>query len=522
MRKRLMMLFLVLIIGILPVLSGCGGAQDTTSNQPKESNEPGVEGGTLIIAELSDATQLDPHKGTDIPSANVYHGKIYEGLVAQDENMNVIPALATEWKKVDDLTWEFKLREGVKFHDGTDFTADAVKRTIERVLNPDTASPRASLFKMITEVKVVDDYTVQLVTEYPFAPLLANLSHYSAGIISPKAIDELGDKLGQNPAGTGPFKFKSWSPGAEIVLEKYEEYWGEKAKVNEVVFKVIPEDATRLSMVETGEAHLAEPVQVTEVERVEGSSNMTLHRSDALGIDYIGFNLKKEPFNDVRVRQAINYAVDMDVILEGVYNNIGSKATAPMGPGVWGHNPNLEAYAYDVNKAKELLAEAGYPNGFKTTIWTNDNKARMDLAEVVQSQLKGVGIEAEIKVMEWGSYLEATANGEHDMFVLGWSNMTGDADYNQWFLYHTDAQGNPGNRTFYSNPEVDKLIDAGRKETNPDERLKIYAQAQEIEMKDAPMILVRNDMDLIAVGKGVKGFWMHPSGIMMLSNVTVQ
>ncbi len=520
-KSRMFHSLLALSLSFSFALVGCSSSPAQTGGNTAAPAAATV-GGTLIIAELSDATQLDPHKGTDIPSANVYHGKIFEGLVKQDKNMEIQPALATEWKRVDELTWEFKLRQNVTFHDGTPFTADAVKKTIARVLDKKTASPRASLFKMIKEVKVIDDHTVQLITEYPFAPLLSTLAHYAGGIISPKAIEEQGDKLGQNPAGTGPFKFESWTPGQEITMAKNENYWGDKAKVDKVVFKVIPEDTTRMAMIEAGEAHLAEPVPVNDVERVQSSASATLHRSDALGIDYIGFNLKKKPFDDVRVRQAISYAIDTDAILKGVYNNVGSKATAPMGPAVWGHNPNLKGYEYNINKAKELLAEAGYANGFSTTIWTNDNKERQNLAEVVQSQLKGIGINLEIKVVEWGAYLEGTAKGEHDMFILGWSNMTGDADYNQYFLFHTEAQGNPGNRSFYSNPEVDKLIDKGRQESDPEKRKEIYAKSQEIELQDAPIVLIRNDQDLVASGKSVKGFWMHPSGIMMLNDVTIQ
>jgi peptide/nickel transport system substrate-binding protein len=526
--KKVMSVILAMLFVIGAVLSGCSsapsenGASNTENSKSGNGEATGKEGGELIIAVLSDATQLDPHKGTDIPSANVYHGKIFEGLVKQDENMEIQPGLATEWTKIDDLTWEFKLREGVKFHDGTDFNADAVKATIDRVLSDEVASPRKKLYEMVTEVKVVDDFTVQLVTEYPFAPLLANLAHYAGGIISPTAIQEQGDQLGQNPSGTGPFKLDSWTPGAELRLVTNEDYWGDKPKIDSVLFKVVPEDATRIAMVETGEAHIAEAVPVTEVERIEGSSAMELYRRDGLGIDYIGFNMNKEPFTDVRVRQAINYAVDTDMILQGVYNNVGTKATAPMGPAVWGHNPDLEGYGYDVEKAKELLKEAGYADGFKTTIWTNDNKARMDAAEVVQSQLKGIGIEVEIKVVEWGAYLEATQNGEHDMFVLGWSNMTGDADYNQYFLFHSEAHGAAGNRSFYSNPKVDELIDAGRQETDPAKRLEIYKEAQAIEMEEAPMIFLRNSEYLIALGKSVKGFWLHPAQIDMLTDVTIQ
>jgi peptide/nickel transport system substrate-binding protein len=254
--------------------------------------------------------------------------------------------------------------------------------------------------------------------------------------------------------------------------------WGDKAKVDSVVYKVVPEDSTRIAMVETGEAHLAEPVPVTEVQRIEASPDMALSRSDGLGIDYIGFNTEKEPFDDVRVRQAINLAIDTDMIIQGVYNNVGTKATAPMGHGVWGHNPDLEGWGYDVEEAKKLLKEAGYENGFETTIWTNDNKARVDVA--------------------------------------------GDADYNQYFLFHSDAKGKVGNRSFYSNSRVDELIDLARQETDPQKRHDYYKEAQAIEMEEAPMIFLRNDEDLVVMGKNVKGFWMHPAGILMITDVTVQ
>ncbi|MDW0116216.1 glutathione ABC transporter substrate-binding protein [Sporosarcina thermotolerans] len=495
-----------------------GNAGDTGKS---EGGGKSSETKDLIVATLSDATKLDPHLGTDIPSANIYHGRIYEGLVYQDKNMEIQPLLATSWEKLDDLTWEFTLRENVKFHDGTDFTAEAVKRTIERVLDEKTASARANLFEMITEVKVINDHKVQLITEYPYAPLLANLSHYASGIISPTAIDS-GKEIAQNPVGTGPYKLANWKIGQEIKLEQFDKYWGKQSGLKTITFKVIPEDSTRVAMVETGEAHIADPVPVTEVDRITNSDSMKLVRSDSLGNDYIGFNLNKEPFNNVKVRQAISYAIDTESIISGVYNNVGTLATSTMGPAIWGFNDKLKGYSYDLEKAKALMAEAGYKDGFKTTIWTNDNKARMDVAEVVQSQLKGLGIDLEIKVVEWGAYLEGTGKGEHDMFILGWSNMTGDADYNQYFLFHSAAHGNTGNRAFYSNPKVDDLINKGRQETDPEKRLAIYAEAQEIEMNDAPMIFFRNSEYISAIGKNVQGFWIHPSGVYMLDDVTVK
>ncbi|KLU61986.1 glutathione-binding protein GsiB precursor [Peptococcaceae bacterium CEB3] len=513
-KTGLVALLLVLILSLV----GCGAMNVASSGAPAS----GKPGGTLVIAESSDATKLDPQLGTDIPSANVYFGKIYEGLVGQNDKMEIVPLLATSWQRVDPNTWEFKLRHGVKFQDGTPFNAAAVKKNFDRILDPKTASPRASLFSMVKDMKVVDDYTIQFITSYPYTPLLVNLAHYAGCIISPKAIDDYGLKLGDHPVGTGPFTFESWTPGQQITLVRNDNYWGQKAKVDKVVFKVVPEDATRVAMVQTGEAQLAEPILATDIDQITKSSSMQLIRTPALTNDYLGFNVRKKPFDDVRVRQAIAYAIDTDAIMKGVFNNVGTKANGPMGPKVFGYDPGLKGYPYDINKAKELLKAAGYPNGFNTTIWTNNNATREKLAEVLQSELKGIGVNVQIKVMEWGAYLEATAKGEQDMYILGWSNMTGDADYNQYYLFDSKAMGNPGNRSFYNNPEVDNLIQQGRSESDLTKRKAIYAHAQEIEMKELPMIFLRNQELLVAAGKNVKGLWVHPADILMVTNVTVQ
>ncbi|GAE27197.1 oligopeptide ABC transporter [Halalkalibacter wakoensis JCM 9140] len=507
------------------VLAGCATEPNSTSTENEGEVNEVQEGGILNIATLSDATQLDPHLGDDIPSANVYHGKIYETLVIQDQEMEIQPGLAESWERVDELTWTLKLREGVTFHDGTNFNAEAVKATIERVLDPEVGSNRASLFEMISDIEVVSDYEVTFTTEYPFSPLLANLSHYSAGMISPTAIQEDYEgnvSLGEKPVGTGPLKFSSWNPGQQITLVNNEEHWNGGMKVDEVVFKVVPEDLTRVAEVETGEAHIAEPVPTNDISRIEASSEMKLYRSEGLGIDYIGMNMNKEPFNDIRVRQAINLAIDTASIVDHVYNGVGIKAEGPMGPGVWGYHPDLEGYGFDVEEAKRLLAEAGYEGGFDTTIWTNDNRERMDITEVVQAQLAEIGINVSIEVLEWGAYLEKTGAGEHEMFILGWSNMTGDADYNQYYLYHSDTHGNAGNRSYYHNEEVDRLIDEGRKESDPDKRLALYHEAQEIELEEAPLVLLRHTEYVTALGNNVEGFWLHPSRIMMLNDVTIQ
>lgn len=302
---------------------------------------------------------------------------------------------------------------------------------------------------------------------------------------------------------------------------KNENYWGDKPKIDQVIFKVVPEDTTRIAMVETGEAHIAEPVPVSDVERIASSTTMNLYRSEALGTEYIGFNVTKKPFDDVRVRQSISHEIETEAIIKGVFNSVGTKANSSMGPKVFGYSAEVQPYSYDLNKAKELLAEAGYPDGFKTVFWTSDRKDRINVGEVLQSQLKGIGIDLTINVLETGAYVEAIEKKkEQDLFIHAWGNATGDAVYNQYNLFHSNA-GGQGNRFAYSNPELDALIEAGRKEKDAGKRKEIYAKAQEIEHTDALLFPLRNLEYIAATRKNVHGFWISPSGYLMINEVVL-
>ncbi|WP_350301466.1 glutathione ABC transporter substrate-binding protein [Peribacillus frigoritolerans] len=518
-KRRAGKLFLVMIMAI--IIAGCSSNNDVSTTE-SDPNRASNEGGTLVIARLSDAENLDQQFMSTINAASVTHHKIYEGLVQRDENSEIQPMLAEKWKQINDTTWEFKLREDVKFHDGTPFNADAVKKTFDRLLDPMVASPRAVVFDMVKEVKPVDEFTVQFILKEPFSPLLSILANHEGGIISPKTIEKYGKKIIQEPNGTGPFVFDSWSPGQEIILTKNDSYWGDEPKVDKVLFKVVPEDSTRISMIETGEAHIAEPLPVAVMDQVESSPAMDVYRSEGYGTEYLGFNVNNEPFNDVKVRKAIAHAIEMDSIIKGVFNNVGVKANSLMGSKVFGYNEDLEAYDYNLKEAKKLMAEAGYSEGLDATILTMDSKERVNLAEVLQSQLKGIGINLKVQVMEYGSFVEQVNKGQSEMFIISWRNATGDADYNQYNLFHTDSQGAAGNTFFYSNQKVDRLIDAARKEKEEGKRKELYAEAQEIEMSDTPYIPVRVIENVAAVAKEVKGFSISPSGYLEINDVTIK
>lgn len=513
---------LFVLIGLMLMIAQACSTKSSTSNEAASKQEGPKQGGTLTVVRLSDATKLDPHFITDIPSANIVYQKVYEGLVEPDKDFKIQPLLAKEWKVIDGTTWEFKLREGIKFHDGAPFNADAVKKTFDRLLDPKTASPQREKFSMIKEVKVVDENTVQLILEYPYAPLLSILASNEGSIISPKALAENPDTLSQHPVGTGPFVFESWKTGQEISLKKNENYWGKKPNIDRVVFKVVPEDATRLAMIETGEAQINDQVPVTEIDRIEASDKMGLYRTEGLAVEYVGFNTKKKPFDDVRVRKAISHAIEREAIIKGVYNNVGTLANVAMSPKVFGYSDKVKPYDYDLNEAKKLLKEAGYEKGLKVTLLTSDRKERINMAEVIQSQLKGIGVDVKIQVMEYGAYIGMIEKGEHDMAIGGWGNATGDGDYNQYNLFHSASQGPPGNHFYYSNPEVDKMIEAARRETDEKKRLKLYEEVMQKEIDDAVYVPIRNYEHIAAYSKNVSGFWLNAASYLMIDDVTIK
>lgn len=524
---------LAMVFALSFVLAACAGGSDSgdsgsSDDGEKDTDAETVEGGDLVLAVLSDASSLDPAGSNDVPSS-VVQANIYETLVKRDDENNIIPGLAEEWKDIDEKTYEFKLREGVKFHDGEDFNAEVVKMNLERILDKDVASPRYFLYEMIESVDVIDEYTVQIKTEYPFAPIYAHLSHNGGSMVSPKSIEEdykamkdgkkPGTVVSDHPVGTGYFKFKEWKPGDEIVLERNDDYWGDKAHVDTATFRVVPESTTRNAELERGFVHITDPVEPIEVETINDSDYAKVLQKPSASLSYIGFNTEKEPFDDPKVRQAISMMVNKEEVIDGVYEGFGIPAKGPLAPSIFGYNDDAKPLEYNVEEAKKLLKEAGLEDGFKTTIWTNDSQQRIDTAIILQNSLKEIGIDAKVEQMEFGAYLDKTAEGEHDIFILGWSNATGDADYGTYALFHSSQHGDPGNRTFYTNKDVDKLLEEGRREADPEKRQEIYNQVQEHLIEDAPMVYIHHQEYLLGVSNEITGFEIDEAGIYNLQNV---
>ncbi|WP_053956424.1 glutathione ABC transporter substrate-binding protein [Inediibacterium massiliense] len=506
MKKMAVFLSFILILSLLTV--GCSNNPSSGGNS--EPNTPSDKKDVLVVGQGADAVSLDPHATNDQPSSRIAK-QIYETLVTQDENMELQPALADSWESIDDLTFEFKLKKGVKFHNGEAFTANDVKFTLLRGLDsPHIGHIIGSIDP--NGIQIIDDYTIRISTKEPFAPLLAHLAHTATAILNEKAVNEFGDDYGQHPIGTGPYKFDKWINGDKVELVRFEDYHGEAPAIQRVIFRNIPENTNRTIELETGGIDIAYEIPPTDVSRVEDNPDLILQRNMNLSTTYLGFNCNKEHFKDVRVRQAINYAVDMEAIVKSVYKGVGAPSKGPLGPNVWASNQKLKPYEFNVEKAKKLMTEAGYPDGFKTSIWTNDNQQRMDVAEIVQNQLKAINIDAEVKVVEWGAFLDGTTAGEHDMFILGWVTVTGDPDYGLYPLFHSSQHGAGGNRCFYSNSKVDELLDKGRTSVDPAVREKAYMEVQQIIRDEAPWVFTWLGEDLAGVRSNVKGFKQHPAG----------
>ncbi|MFD1363471.1 glutathione ABC transporter substrate-binding protein [Lentibacillus salinarum] len=528
---------LLVLTFVLAACAGDGEPEEDAGEEGEGTAEEGGDesasgsGGDLTITIGADVVSLSAHGNNDVPSSNVREN-IYETLTTMNENQEVQPGLAEDWEEVDETTWDFHLREGVTFHDGAELTAEVVKTNFERIMDEDIASPYAFLLEAVESVEVQDDYTVRINLAYPYAPLLRNLAHSGTAIMSPDIIEEdyaqmeeggdVDAYINENPVGTGPFVYDDWTPGESVVLTRNDDYWGEPAKLDSVTFKVVSEQSTRLAELESGTSHVADDIGPDNISRVEGMPDADVLQEPSVSLSYVSFNTQKEPFDDERVRQAISMAINKEEIIQGVLNGVGIPANGPLAPPVFGYDDSVEGIEYDPEQAQELLAEAGYEDGFETTIWTNDNEQRVDIAVTVQSQLEDIGIDVEVEELEWGAYLERTSNGEHDMFILGWSTVTADADYGMYPLFHSSQHGTPGNRSFLDNEEVDEVLDEARRATDSEERRELYSEAQEMLVDLAPMLYTHHKEFLLGVNDSVQDFGIDAQGIYQIKDAYIE
>ena len=452
-----------------------------------------------------------------------------------EESTQIVPGLAESWTiSKDGLTYTFKLRKGVKFHDGTPFNAEAVKFSIERQFNPEHPANKLGkypfanfFFGNVKAVEAMDDSTVRFVLKEPRASFLAVLTSGAASIVSPTAVRKWGADYPLNPVGTGPFRYVSWQRGQQVVLEKNPDYWKGAVKLDRVVYRPIVEDQARLTELMTGAVDLIVGVPPDFVGQLEGSPKVSIARQVGAHVWYLGINNQKKPFDDKRVRQALNYAVNKDAIVKDVLKGTGAVSKGPVLPNTWGADAALKAYPYDPQKAKQLLAEAGYPNGFSTTLWVPESGSGMQspvaMSTVMQSNLKAVGVNVTLQTMEWGAFLAKLRSQEQELFALSWMAGTEDPDMVMYPLLHS-SQWTPNgpNRALYKNTRFDELLTQARLVTDQAERAKLYREAQKILVDDAPWIFVDHEVQISASSKRVQGFKLHPSFDLRVETISLR
>lgn len=499
---------LVVLASMILLFTGCG-----EKNGAKKVKEE------LIIAQDGESKSLDIHQGNDGFSLRA-NRLIYSRLVEADENMQIHPGLAESWKQLDDKTMQFNLRKGIKFHNGDDFTAEDVKFSFERMMN----SPRiAFVLPPIERIDIVDDYTVNIVTKTPFGPLLAHLSHPALGMVSKKLLTENPEALKEKPIGTGSYKFKEWIYGDKLVLEKNEDFYDKNERgLKYIIFKNVVEASNRAIGLETGEIDIATPISSVDEENIKNNPKLQLLTKPSISYTYIGMNMTKAPLNDIRVRKAINYAIDKQAIIDVILNGNGKIATSPIAPGVFGFTDKTKNYEYNVEKAKELMKEAGYENGFTTSILVFSGEANTQTAEIVQAYLKEIGIDLKIEIVEVSAYWDMTERGGHNLFLGSWGVVTGDADYGLYAMYHSSAKGGAGNRDFYENEKVDELLDKAKTEIDPETRKKLYEEAQILIVNDAPDVMLYNRNLTVGAQKYIKGLGIHPVTLYNFATVYIE
>jgi len=534
MTKRLLLLLSTLIVAVL-VMAACGGgaadpvtpeatpappaaeAQETPAPEAPPAEPVGRTHLNVVTSNL--AVSMDPVRSNDSASAQV-NVQIYDRLFGMDyDTFEILPQLAINWNMPDAQTVEVELRQGVYFHNGQPMTALDVQWSLERA----GASPHmAAVTSPIDSVTIVDDFNVLVHLEVPFAPILRHLAHSGTAIV-PHGMEE--EELAEHPIGTGPWMFDSLVIGDRLELVRNDNWWNQAALplLETMTIRLISDSPGRLLAVETGEADLAIGLLATEAAPAEAFDNVVVHRRPNLSTVYVGFNTVTYPFDNPLIRRAVNHAVNTQAIVDVVLHGVGAPAQGPIADIVFGFYP-IGGLDFDLDMARALMAEAGYPDGLPESVdiwWNVPNMIRSDISEIVQHSLREIGIDVNVHGLEWGTILEDLESPDSgwDMFVMGWVSLTGDADYGLFPLFHSSMFGGAGNRTFYYNPEVDRLLELGRSELDESRRLAYYREVLEIIRDDSPWIFINQGEELHASSTDLRGFIVNPGGHQNFSRI---
>ncbi len=484
----------------------------------------------VVAAVASTFTTMDPYDANDTLSQAVVKS-FYQGLFGFDKDMKMVPVLAESYEpSKDGLTYTVKLKKGIKFHDGTDFNAEAVKVNFDRVINPENKLKRYALYKNIAKVDVVDPSTVRFTLKEPFSPFINSLAHPSGVIISPAALQKYGKDIARNPVGTGPFKFVEWKQSDYLKVEKFAGYWRKGyPKVDTITFRPVVDNNSRAAMMQTGEAHFTFPVPYEQAEVLKGKPNLELVAAPSIVHRYLSMNTLQKPFDNPKVRQAINYAINKDALAKVAFSGYAIPAEGVLPKGVE-YAVKLGPWPYDPAKARALLKEAGYPNGFETSLWSAYNHTTAQkVIQFVQQQLAQVGIKASVQALEAGQRVEKVESAQDPasapvrIYYVGWSSSTGEADWAIRPLLASESfPPKMFNTAYYKNDAVDADIAKALKTTDSAEKTKLYTDAQQRIWKDAPWAFLVTEKLLSAHSKNLSGFYVMPDASFHFDDVDLK
>jgi len=467
---------------------------------------------TLVMIIESSPNNLDPRVGIDGQSERI-DGLIFNYLLERDENFNPKPALAERWEIPDPRTYIFHLRSGVHFHSGQPLTARDVKWTFDSLLTGKIRSPRASTYRFVASVEALEEGTVIFHLKEPFSPLLWNLSDGAVGIVPYGTLNE----ISEHPIGSGPFRFVGAETDKEVVLERNDDYWGPKPHLERVRFAVVPDAITRALELRKGSADAAINALTSDmVAALEREQNLAVLRGPGTVLQYMNFNLRDPILRDVRVRQAIALALDRRPILEYLWRGFAQPANSVLPPQSWAYDDHVPRYEHDPERARQLLDAAGYParNGvrFHLTMKTSTDENTRLMVAVMQQQLREVQIQLDIRTFEFATFYADITKGAFQIHSLRWIGSNEDPDIFEYAFHSSKFPPTGANRTFYSSPRMDALIDQARAELDQNTRKKLYAQIQQTLAEDVPSINLWYLDNVLVHTKRVRNLTLNPAG----------
>jgi len=467
---------------------------------------------TVVLIIESSPTNLDPRVGLDAQSERI-DSLIFDDLLTRDDHLNVQPQLAERWEIPNPLTYVFHLRHDVKFHDGHPLTSRDVKWTFDSLLEGRIRSTKSAAYRFVDHLETPDDNTVVFHLKEPFSTLLWNLSDGAVGIVPYGS----GPEISNHPIGSGPFRFVSAEQDKEVIIERNPDYWGDKPKLDRVRLAVIPDTTTRALELRKGSADIEINALTADlVLALEHEPKLEVLKAPGTVLSYLAFNLRDPILKDVRVRQAIAYALDRQPFIHYLMRDFARPACSLLPPESWAYNGNVPLYPHDLDRSRQLLEQAGYPavNGvrFHLTMKTSTEESTRLLAAVLQQQLNDVGIILDIRTFEFATFLSDITHGEYQLHSLRWIGGNEDPEIFDYVFHSSRITPRGANRTYYSNPEVDALTDQGRRELDPKTRAAAYAKLQAILANDLPYIELWYQENVMVHSKRVRGLTLNPAG----------